>query len=111
MSNLKHWIWLSQRKGVAGQAAVKVLEYFGTPEQVHTADRGAFELMGGLNERAIRSLMDKSLDEADRILGDCDRLGIRLLTRNGWRPSTSRLWCSTGRAGRSHLMRKSPLLS
>ena len=50
MSNLKHWIWLSQRKGVAGQAAVKVLEYFGTPEQVHTADRGAFELMGGLNE-------------------------------------------------------------
>ena len=80
MSNLKHWIWLSQRKGVAGQAAVKVLEYFGTPEQVHTADRGAFELMGGLNERAIRSLMDKSLDEADRILGDCDRLGIRLLT-------------------------------
>ena len=62
MSNLKHWIWLSQRKGVAGQAAVKVLEYFGTPEQVHTADRGAFELMGGLNERAIRSLMDKSLD-------------------------------------------------
>ena len=80
MSNLKHWIWLSQRKGVAGQAAVKVLEYFGTPEQVHTADRGAFELMGGLNERAIRSLMDKSLVEADHILGDCDRLGIRLLT-------------------------------
>lgn len=80
MSNLKHWIWLSQRKGVEGQAAVKVLEYFGTPEQVHAADRGAFELMGGLNERAIRSLMDKSLDEADRILGDCDRLGIRLLT-------------------------------
>lgn len=81
MSNLKHWIWLSQRRGIAGQAAVRVLEYFGAPEKVHAADRRAFELMGGLSERAIRSLMDKSLDEADRILGSCDRLGIRLLTR------------------------------
>ena len=80
MSNLKHWIWLSQRKGIAGQAAVRVLEHFGTPEKVHAADRGAYELIEGLNERAIRSLLDKSLDEADKILGDCDRLGIHLLT-------------------------------
>lgn len=80
MSNLKHWIWLTQRKGIAGQIGKRVLEHFGTPEQVHAADRGAFETMGGLSAAAIRSLMDKSLDQADQILGDCDRLGIRLLT-------------------------------
>ncbi len=80
MSNLKHWIWLTQRKGIAGQAAVRVLEHFGSPEQVHAADRGAFELLGGLSDGAIRSLMDKSLGRADQILGDCDRLGIQLLT-------------------------------
>lgn len=80
MSNLKHWIWLTQRKGIAGQAAVRVLDHFGSPEQVYAADRGAFELLGGLSEGAIRSLMDKSLGRADQILGDCDRLGIQLLT-------------------------------
>lgn len=80
MSNLKHWIWLTQRRGIAGQTAVRVLEHFGSPEQVHAADRGAYETMGGLSPEAVRSLLDKSLDGADRILGDCDRLGIRLLT-------------------------------
>lgn len=80
MSNLKHWIWLTQRKGIAGQAAVRVLDHFGSPEQVYAADRGALELLGGLSEGAIHSLLDKSLGRADQILGDCDRLGIQLLT-------------------------------
>lgn len=80
MSNLKHWIWLTQRKGLAGQSAVRVLEHFGTPEQVNAADEGAYAQVGGLSQTAIRSLMDKSLDQADEVLGDCDRLGIRLLT-------------------------------
>ena len=80
MSNLKHWIWLTQRKGVVGQTAMRVLEHFGSPEQVHAADQEAFELVGGLSDAAIRSLMNKSLERADQILGDCDRLGIRLLT-------------------------------
>ena len=80
MSNLKHWIWLTRRKGIAGQATVQILEHFGSPEQVHAADRAAYETMGGLSDSAVRSLLDKSLNDADRILGDCDRLGIRLLT-------------------------------
>lgn len=80
MSNLKHWIWLTQRKGLAGHSAVRVLEHFGSPELVHAADEEAYRLVGGLPDAAIRSLMNKSLDFADEILGDCDRLGIRLLT-------------------------------
>ncbi len=80
VSNLKHWIWLSQRRGLAGQGAVRVLERFGTPELVHAADEEAYRLVGGLSDGTIRSLMNKSLDLADEILGDCDRLGIQLLT-------------------------------
>lgn len=80
MSNLKHWIWLTQRKGLAGQNAVRVLEQFGTPERVHAADEEAYAQIGGLPQAAIRSLMDKSLNQADEVLGDCDRLGIHLLT-------------------------------
>ena len=80
MSNLKYWLWLTQRKGLAGQNGLRVLNHFGTPEQAYFADRGAYELVGGLPNEALRSLEDKRLDAADRILGDCDRLGIRLLT-------------------------------
>ena len=29
MSNLKHWIWLTQRRGIPGQIAVRLLERFG----------------------------------------------------------------------------------
>ena len=70
MSNLKHWIWLTQRKGIAGQTTVRLLERFGSPEQVHAADRTAYEAVGGLSDGAVRSLLDKSLDGADRVLGD-----------------------------------------
>lgn len=80
MSNLRHWIWLSQRKGLAGQGVIRVLEHFGSPELVHAADEEAYRLVGGLPDAAVRSLMNKPLDLADEILGDCDRLGIRLLT-------------------------------
>ena len=80
MSNLKHWIWLTLRKGLAGQGAVRVLEHFGTPELAHAADEEAYRMVGGLPDTAIRSLMNKSLDQADVVLGDCERYGIQLLT-------------------------------
>lgn len=80
MSNLKHWIWLTLRKGLVGQNAVRVLEHFGTPELVHAADAEAYRMVGGLSDTAIRSLMNKSLDQADVVLGDCERYGIQLLT-------------------------------
>lgn len=81
MSNLKYWLWLSERKGLGGQLAVKVLEHFGSPESAYFADRGEYRLIEGLPPETLRSLEDKSLDRMDRILGDCDRLGIRVLTR------------------------------
>ena len=40
MSNLKYWLWLSDRKGLTGQFAIRVLEHFGSPESVYFADRG-----------------------------------------------------------------------
>ena len=81
MSNLKYWIWLSLRKGLAGENAERVLEHFGTPELVHAADEKAYQMVGGLSDATIRSLMNKSLDQADVVLGDCERFGIQLVTR------------------------------
>ncbi len=81
MSNLKYWVWLSRCKGLAGQNCVRVLEHFGSPEHAYYADAQEYLQIGGLPEGAISSLKDKSMSHVDRILGDCDRLGIRMLTQ------------------------------
>lgn len=80
MSNLKYWLWLAGRKGLAGQTGIRVLNHFGSPERVYFSDAQEYRMVAGLSEPAVRSLADKSLDGADRILGDCDRLNIRILT-------------------------------
>lgn len=79
MSNLKYWLWLTQRRGI-GPELPGILEQFGSPESVYYADAEAYRLVEGLTENARRSLMDKSLASADKILGDCDRLGVHIMT-------------------------------
>ncbi len=81
MSNLKYWIWLAERHGLTCQTAERVLEHFGSPEGAYFADLAEYKLIEELTPEALASLEDKSLDPADKILGDCDRLGIRLMTR------------------------------
>ena len=77
MSSLKYWLWLATRKGVGGQGMLHVVEHFGSPERAFFADPGEYELLGA---SVRRGLTDKSMDAADRILGDCQRLGIRIMT-------------------------------
>lgn len=79
MATLRYWIWLTTRKGVGHQAAFRLLEHFGSPEGAYFADGEEYKL-AGLDGRALRSLEDKSLTGAERILGECERLGVRVLT-------------------------------
>ena len=77
MSSLKYWLWLATRKGVGVQGMHTVLEHFGTPERAFFADPEEYELLpSGLS----RALQDRSMHEAERVLADCDRLGIRIMT-------------------------------
>lgn len=80
MSTLKYWLWLTTRPGLQPGGSFRLLEHFGTPERAYFADPEEYALVEGLSSRARESLDDKSLDEADRILSDCERLGLRILT-------------------------------
>lgn len=80
MATLKYWLWLSTRKGVRPEQAGRLLEHFGTPERAYYADPEEYDLVEGLAPTARAALGDKSLERADAILGDCDRLGVRILT-------------------------------
>ena len=80
MANLKYWLWLTTRKGLSGQNMSAVLRHFGSPERAYFSQTEEYRLVGGLSQGALESLGDKSMAEADRILGDCDQLGVQILT-------------------------------
>ena len=79
MAALTYLLWLTTREGLRPETAVALVRRFGTAEAAYFADPGEYELLS-LSERLCRSLADKSLERAERILGDCDRLGLTLLT-------------------------------
>lgn len=80
MASLKYWLWLTTRKGVSQTGVFRLLDHFGTPEAVHFADPGEYDLVPELSPLSKRSLLDKSMDGAQRILERCDTLGQRILT-------------------------------
>ena len=79
MAELKYWLWLTTRKGLGPAGALALIDYFTTPERAYYGDREDYESLP-LSPLTRESLLDKSMDGADRILGDCDRLGVRLMT-------------------------------
>ena len=79
MAELKYWLWLTSRRGMDSVRALKLLERFVTPEQVYYADQGDIAELG-LSPNLERSLADKSMDAPEVILGECDRLDVRVMT-------------------------------
>ena len=79
MANLKYFLWLTTRKGFQPGEANGLLSHFGTPEAVYFAQREEYDLLG-LSEWKKRTLVDKNLSGAEKILEDCERLGIHIMT-------------------------------
>ena len=79
MAALTYLIWLSTRRNLQPGQAADLLHRFGSAEAVYFADRGAYEELT-LGQGTAESLGDKSLAEVDKILADCDRLNLRVLT-------------------------------
>lgn len=80
MANVKYWIWLSTRKGLGPVGALRLLDHFQTPEKVYFADLQAYQQVEGIPSYARSSLCSKDMSEVDKILGDCERLGLRIMT-------------------------------
>ena len=76
----KHWVWLATRSGIGVRGRAELLRRFGTAERIYAMDRAALQAEEGLRRSWLEPLLDKSLDGAERILAQCDRFDIRLLT-------------------------------
>ena len=57
-----------------------MLDHFGTPERTFYADPEEYALVEDLTPAARRALLDKDTGGAERILEDCARLDLRLMT-------------------------------
>ncbi|MCI8303467.1 MAG: DNA-processing protein DprA [Lawsonibacter sp.] len=79
MAEVTYWLWLTTRKGLGAVGALTVLDHFITPERAYYGEREDYEPLP-LSDFAKEALLDKSLDEPNRILGECDRLSMRIMT-------------------------------
>ena len=80
MSALKYWLWLSNLRGLGNQTRLFLLRRFSSPEEIYYADGGELLLTEGIRREDADILADKRLDTAEKILADCARLDIRILT-------------------------------
>ena len=80
MASLKYWLWLSQLEGLSRSQRLALLEHFGQPDKVYYGDREEYALVEGMTRQGLTALEDKSTGRADAILGDCQRLGLRIVT-------------------------------
>ena len=80
MAGLKYWIWLAELSGLRSQTRLALLEHFGDPESIYYADPGEVLLVENMTREQAATLTNRSLAEAERILGECRRLHLRVLT-------------------------------
>ena len=80
MSGLKYWIWLAELPGLRSQTRLALLEHFGDPENIYCADAGEILLVENMTREQAAVLENKSLSNAEKILGECRRLRLRVLT-------------------------------
>lgn len=79
MSILRHYIWLSTRKGINPIRISSLISHFGSVSAVYSANKS--ELSEVLGASVSSSLLDKNLDNADRILEKCSLKNIWIITK------------------------------
>lgn len=80
MASLKYWVWLASLPKLSTRMKLILLEHFGGPEQLYYGEKEEYFLVKEMTRPAAEALADKSMERADRILGDCDRLNLRIVT-------------------------------
>ncbi len=76
---IKHWLWLASCKGITPLVRAKLLNHFGTPEDIYYGELTEYGALG-LSRKQMDGLLDKNLDQAATILEDCGQQSIQIIT-------------------------------
>ncbi len=81
MDNKCCWVWLQSVLGIGGKASVdEILREFGTAENVYEASDMQRRISNVFDEKQIEKLNTKTIDEAVRVVEQCKRLGLGIVT-------------------------------
>ena len=80
MAALKYWLWLTTLPGLTDSSRMLLMEHFSSPEDVYYAREEALWQVDGLKKEQAALLENKSLAMADRVLADCARKDIFIIT-------------------------------
>ena len=77
---LVHWIWLSTRRSISDRVKAELVRHFQDPEAIYFADAETFSQIENLSDEGKAALADKNLTDAQKILRDCRRENLGILT-------------------------------
>lgn len=76
-----YWIWFTQIKGIGIKTQRILLDYFHTPREIYYASKKELSQVKKLTSGRVDAIMNgKSLDSARRILEQCEKKGIKIMT-------------------------------
>ena len=80
MAALKYWVWLAELAGVNNYSKLCLLQHFGSPEDIYYAAPEDYGQVEGMKREQVELLGDKSLQRVEKILQDCAKEEIFLIT-------------------------------
>lgn len=75
-----YWLWLATRAKLQTKEMLALLEHFGSAEDIYFLSENDYPATLELSADAVKTLGDKDLKVPEKIMADCDRKGIRILT-------------------------------
>lgn len=80
MAALKYWVWFTTLQGLGGDTRLRLLQSFSSPEEIYFADEGDLALVKEITKEELAVLAQRSMDTAERVLEQCARKEIFLVT-------------------------------
>ena len=74
-----HWLWYALQTGIRDGEKLAILERFGSAEDIYSAT-AADLFRAGLTKAAAAALQDKNLARAEKIMEECEEMGIGMVT-------------------------------
>lgn len=81
MDNKLYWLWLQSKLGAA-YAVKELFKYFSSPKELYGADEATIMACRFIKRRKklAEAIIDKSTEDAEKILSDCRKYRIHILT-------------------------------
>ena len=76
---MEYWIWLTARRGLGPVRLRRLLGEFGNPKRIYEATQEDLS-RAGVSPSALKTLAQKDLEPARRVLASCRERNVRILT-------------------------------